>query len=255
MAWQGEYAGSPFLSSTAKRMSAFEDAVAKVEGYIRHIGTGKDNDKFRRNLVRDRAAAEKLCKDVSIELKDGKETVASGTPEQRKQYEQICLQYNQLLRQLQKAQSNIEAKEKSRKREKQRVAAEADSAEPDFDADEERFQQAKLRQYDVSSLQTEAAIQHEKLDDLLAIEGDLNELRACFVDFHALVGEQDQDIKEVNSNVVAAHNAVDKGTSEIKTAKQYAKSSRKKMCIIICLLLCIAAVIIIAVVVGVKIIS
>ncbi|GAV86159.1 Syntaxin domain-containing protein/SNARE domain-containing protein [Cephalotus follicularis] len=93
-------------------------------------------------------------------------------------------------------------------------------------------------------LETVAEIQ-DRHDAAKEIEKSLLELHQIFLDMAVMVEAQGEQMDDIEQHVLSASDYVRGGTKELKSAKDYHRSSRKWMCVgIILLLLIILAVII-----------
>eukprot|EP00993_Chasmostoma_nieuportense_P002691 NODE_3464_length_962_cov_106.592814_g3315_i0.p1 GENE.NODE_3464_length_962_cov_106.592814_g3315_i0~~NODE_3464_length_962_cov_106.592814_g3315_i0.p1 ORF type:complete len:265 (+),score=90.24 NODE_3464_length_962_cov_106.592814_g3315_i0:69-863(+) len=111
------------------------------------------------------------------------------------------------------------------------------SASTDAPASQQTFDVAKLKAYDISTLDTEKAIQKEKLTDIKELEKDLLDLNVCYKEFNDTVHEQQHSLDHAQQHISDTNIAVEQGIEELKAAGKYQKSSRKKMCVLLLLLL------------------
>eukprot|EP01001_Neometanema_parovale_P007819 NODE_4108_length_1115_cov_86.114919_g3912_i0.p1 GENE.NODE_4108_length_1115_cov_86.114919_g3912_i0~~NODE_4108_length_1115_cov_86.114919_g3912_i0.p1 ORF type:complete len:295 (-),score=41.57 NODE_4108_length_1115_cov_86.114919_g3912_i0:149-1033(-) len=81
--------------------------------------------------------------------------------------------------------------------------------------------------------------------DILRIESSMREVNQIFADMAVLVEEQGDLLNDIVANVSRSVDYVQRGREEMRTAKLYAKKSRKKMCCAIFLLLVIAGIILV----------
>lgn len=93
-------------------------------------------------------------------------------------------------------------------------------------------------------LETVVEIQ-DRHDAAKEIERSLLELHQVFLDMAVMVEAQGEQMDDIEHHVMNASHYVKDGTKELKTAKDYQRSSRKWMCIGIILLLIIILVIVI----------
>lgn len=93
-------------------------------------------------------------------------------------------------------------------------------------------------------LETVVEIQ-DRHDAAKEIEKSLLELHQIFLDMAVMVEAQGEQMDDIEHHVINASHYVKDGTKELKTAKDYQRSSRKCMCIGIILLLLIILVIVI----------
>jgi syntaxin 1B/2/3 len=76
----------------------------------------------------------------------------------------------------------------------------------------------------------------ETRQDLLRIERSMRELQEIFNDLAVLVNEQGELMDQVLTNVQQSVTYVEGGREQLKSAKKFAKKSRKKMCWMVVLL-------------------
>ncbi|KAJ0078932.1 syntaxin-related protein KNOLLE [Pistacia vera] len=95
-------------------------------------------------------------------------------------------------------------------------------------------------------LETVVEIQ-DRHDAAKEIEKSLLELHQIFLDMAVMVEAQGEQMDDIQHHVMNASHYVKDGTKELKTAKNYQKSSRKWMCVGVILLLLIILLIIIPV--------
>ncbi|KAH7566113.1 hypothetical protein JRO89_XS08G0091000 [Xanthoceras sorbifolium] len=93
-------------------------------------------------------------------------------------------------------------------------------------------------------LETVVEIQ-DRHDTAKEIEKSLLELHQIFLDMAVMVEAQGEQMDDIEHHVMNASHYVKDGTKELKTAKDYHRSSRKWMCIGLILLLLIILVIVI----------
>uniref|UniRef100_A0A7S1KXV6 t-SNARE coiled-coil homology domain-containing protein n=1 Tax=Neobodo designis TaxID=312471 RepID=A0A7S1KXV6_NEODS len=110
----------------------------------------------------------------------------------------------------------------------------------------------EFRQVDDAELLTEEALQTEKLNGILEVERDMNELQGMYHELHAHVEDQQTGLNTAEGNIDKAQTHVEKGVTELKSANKLQKSSRKKMFILLAIIAIIVIVIIVVVVVTKK---
>ena len=93
-------------------------------------------------------------------------------------------------------------------------------------------------------LETVVEIQ-DRYDAAKEIEKSLLELHQIFLDMAVMVEAQGEQLDDIQHHVMNAAQYVSDGTKNLKTAKDYQRSSRKCMCIGIILLLVIILLVII----------
>lgn len=93
-------------------------------------------------------------------------------------------------------------------------------------------------------LETVVEIQ-DRHDAAKEIEKSLLELHQIFLDMAVMVEAQGEKMDDIEHHVMNAAQYVNDGTKNLKTAKDYQKSSRKWMCIAIIILLILILVVII----------
>ncbi len=91
-------------------------------------------------------------------------------------------------------------------------------------------------------LDTEEALQRERLQGIVDIEGQMGELKSMYQDFNVMVHDQQAGLDTVEGNVDKSTKHVERGVVELKGASAVQKSSRKWMCILL-VILAIGAVI------------
>ncbi len=77
-----------------------------------------------------------------------------------------------------------------------------------------------FRQIDDAELNTEDAIQTEKLKGILEVERKMNELRAMNREFGAHVEDQQVGLNTAETNIDKAQDHVEKGVKELKSANK-----------------------------------
>jgi hypothetical protein len=106
-----------------------------------------------------------------------------------------------------------------------------------------------VRLIDTSALDTEEEYQRQRLQGVVAIEGQMSELKGMFQDFNAMVHEQQTGIDMIETNVDESTKHVERGVKDLQGASKHQKTSRKCMCILLGIVIAIIAVIVIIVVV------
>lgn len=106
-----------------------------------------------------------------------------------------------------------------------------------------------FRQVDDAELLTEEALQTEKLEGILEVERDMNELRGMYHELHSHVEYQQTGLNTAEANIDQAQTHVEKGVTELKSANKLQKSSRKKMFILLGIIVVIVVIVIVIVVV------
>ena len=64
----------------------------------------------------------------------------------------------------------------------------------------------------------EEAVQLGKLEAILGVDRDMEELRAMYQEFRTLVNEQQKSLDCVDTNIDKAQAHIDKGVTELKSA-------------------------------------
>lgn len=82
-------------------------------------------------------------------------------------------------------------------------------------------------------LDTEEALQRERLEGVVEIEGQMGELKSMYQDFNTLVHDQQGGLDMTEQNVDKSTKHVERGVVELKKASEVQKSSRKWMCAMI----------------------
>lgn len=82
-------------------------------------------------------------------------------------------------------------------------------------------------------LDTEEALQRERLEGVVEIEGQMGELKSMYQDFNTLVHEQQAGLDMTEQNVDKSTKHVERGVVELKKASEVQKSSRKWMCALV----------------------
>lgn len=107
----------------------------------------------------------------------------------------------------------------------------------------------EFRQVDDAELLTEEALQTEKLEGILDVERDMNELRGMYHELHGHVTDQQVGLNTAEGNIDKAQTHVEKGVTELKSANKLQKSSRKKMFILLAIIAIIVVIVIVVIVV------
>lgn len=97
------------------------------------------------------------------------------------------------------------------------------------------------QEFDRTGIVTAHAIEEERLRELRSLESDFAELSESIQDFHGQTFEQREMVNSIAANVTSASEHVKKGHVELQKTREYQKSTRKKMCLIICLVVVVAA--------------
>eukprot|EP00246_Nothoceros_aenigmaticus_P000389 TRINITY_DN1058_c0_g1_i1.p1 TRINITY_DN1058_c0_g1~~TRINITY_DN1058_c0_g1_i1.p1 ORF type:complete len:313 (-),score=76.70 TRINITY_DN1058_c0_g1_i1:236-1174(-) len=92
----------------------------------------------------------------------------------------------------------------------------------------------------------------ERHDAVKDIEKSLLELHQIFLDMSVLVEEQGSHLDDIEAQVGRASSFIQRGTTQLRTAKKHQRSSRKWMCIGIIILLVILLIIIIPIIVTLR---
>lgn len=80
--------------------------------------------------------------------------------------------------------------------------------------------------------------------DILELEYQFRDLHEMFVDFAALVNQQDELLDCISTQVLNAVGYVEKGRAHIKTTRKYQKKSRKvTVCVIVVVLVFVAVLV------------
>lgn len=85
----------------------------------------------------------------------------------------------------------------------------------------------------MAPLDTEEALQRERLQGVVEIEGQMGELKSIYSDFNSMVNEQQTGLNTIESRVDVAQTKVESGVKHLQGASAVQKSSRKWMCCII----------------------
>ncbi len=104
-----------------------------------------------------------------------------------------------------------------------------------------------LKQVDLSELSTEEALQNEKLAAAREIEEGVRDIKECYDEFSQLVNHQQVGLDKASKNIETSVVNVQKGTTELKSASEHQKASRKKMCILVAILVVVIVVVIVVV--------
>ncbi len=87
----------------------------------------------------------------------------------------------------------------------------------------------------MAPLDTEEALQRDKLTGITEIESQMGELKSMYKDFNTMVQDQQVGIDHVEQNVDKTTKHVERGVQELKATSEVQKSSRKWMCCLIVL--------------------
>eukprot|EP01065_Artemidia_motanka_P032703 TRINITY_DN39693_c0_g1_i1.p1 TRINITY_DN39693_c0_g1~~TRINITY_DN39693_c0_g1_i1.p1 ORF type:complete len:125 (+),score=39.50 TRINITY_DN39693_c0_g1_i1:72-446(+) len=107
--------------------------------------------------------------------------------------------------------------------------------------------QQMAMQLDTHGMQIDEAIAEEKRRHAERIAEDMEDLHECLVEAQALVERQDEGITKAAQHVEKSRDNVGKGTEQLHSARNHAKSSRKCMIFAFILLVVIVAIIVIVV--------
>jgi len=81
-------------------------------------------------------------------------------------------------------------------------------------------------------------------EEIIQIERDVVEVAEMFKDLHVLVGEQQEHIDNIESNVESAREHTHQGHEELIQAEQYQKKARRKQCCILFIVLAVVGIIV-----------
>jgi len=84
----------------------------------------------------------------------------------------------------------------------------------------------------------------ERHKDITRLETSIQELHQLFLDMSVLVESQGELLDQIEYTVSQSVNFTGKAVEELRTANQYQKRVRKKMCCIICVILIVIIAII-----------
>lgn len=215
------------------------------------VGTDKDNDMQRKKLQRlrdrigeiDQKATALLSKAPSYGAEAGDwDTLKQSIRELRQQYESV--------------DREVRGKENAH-----RLPTSGGGVEPATGSStgagrpaggHTSVQMQHFRQVDDSELLTEEALQTEKLEGILEVQRDMNELKSMYHEMHSHVVQQQDGLNLAEGNIDKAQAHVEKGVVELKSANKLQKSSRKKMFILLAIIAVIAIIVIVVVVVTKK---
>ena len=91
-------------------------------------------------------------------------------------------------------------------------------------------------------LDTEEALQRERLQGVTEIESQMGELKSMYQDFNTMVHDQQSGLDMTEGNVDKSTKHVERGVVELKKAGEVQKSSRKWMCILIVIIVLAVAI-------------
>jgi len=109
-----------------------------------------------------------------------------------------------------------------------------------------------FKQVDTSELDTENAIQTERLQGIIEIEQNANEVRAMYQEFQSHVEGQQGALTTAEKNIDKSQDHVERGVKDLKSANKLQKSSRKKMFILLGIVGLIIIIVIVVVVLAKK---
>lgn len=91
-------------------------------------------------------------------------------------------------------------------------------------------------------LDTEEALQRERLQGVVEIESQMGELKSMYQDFNTMVHDQQAGLDITETNVDKSTKHVERGVVELKKAGEVQKSSRKWMCVLLVIIVVAIAV-------------
>jgi t-SNARE complex subunit (syntaxin) len=231
------------LQELDKQVNRFEAKIGQYSKAIDEVGTDRDTTKTRKKIEKFGSEAEDISKAIQRCVADASQSEKGNRAfsELSEKYEELQYRYDGL-----KTKGQRKVKENPLRAQ---VDENGDGGGGGGGGGGMRFNEQRLVQYDTGELRTEEAIQREKLEGVVEIEQDLNELKTAYQDFGQLVKDQQEGLNKVENNVDTSTVRVDEGIVELKKASKEQKSSRKKLCILLILLVVAIAIVVIVVVV------
>ncbi|XP_068658526.1 syntaxin-related protein KNOLLE-like [Aristolochia californica] len=111
--------------------------------------------------------------------------------------------------------------------------------------DSESFLQKAIHEHGRGKVLATVYEIQDRHDTAVEMEKSLLELHQVFLDMAVMVEAQGEQMDDIEHHVINAANYVKNGTKNLKTAKEYQRSSRKWMCIGLILLLILILVVVI----------
>jgi len=197
---------------------------------LEKMGTKQDDEPFRQQMAKERKAAKKLCKDIMSAIQGSDKQALGGVP---KEFETELGKFADLSQQ-------IEQKERSTLRlmsnasdpsGKSPPKSPPRSADPSYQPQEEDIQ---FVEYDVEEIK-------RREEGIKQIERDVVEVSEMFKDLHSIVGEQQESLDVISTNVQQTRDQTEAAHNELLQAEALQRKARKRQC---CVLVLVIAVII-----------
>ena len=210
----------------------------------KYIGSERDDGALRRKLAMARERFNTTCHKIDTAMK---QQDATGADKGSDMWRNIMVQIQE-----QKAEFEQMDREVQQKERQNPLAGMGGRAAGDITAadDDSRFdgsatvsgggiqsQIQGLKQIDMTELNLEENIQREKLEAVVQIEQDVNEIKSMYSEFNDHLEIQQPKLDVIETNVEKSTTRVEGGVVHLQQAQQSQKSSRKKTCCLLFLLL------------------
>lgn len=221
-------ADDEFLADLYDRIATITATADVIAAGTASLGSDRDTTAARSKLAADRRSMNAILSDTDDFLNQQRGVFVSAPPDQRKKIEAAASKFYKLKAAIVK--QLIPGSQERERRIRLGVRENHDERRPLLDVDtpdtdqQVQEQVARLKQYDYSALETEAAIQQEKYHEIQELTSALREMHSAFKDFAELTHEQHEDVKAVAINVGAAATRIETGVDNLHTVRDSTSS-------------------------------
>jgi len=206
------------LQNATQQISSLVNSISQFEKNLKNYGTIKDTPSFRHQIQISQQKITETIKNNSNWFRNN----TPVTPQERTAYQKLLTTFQDLVKQFQKLSEDYQKKERT-------FAPVADvpiseSPQPKIGGLSEL--DLKLKEYDPT--EHDAAIVTERNQNIKQVTEDLLTLHEIFADVSKMVGEQGEELEQVELNMAEADLAVAQATAELQEAGYYNREATKK---------------------------
>jgi len=241
----------------AEKIQDLTKLNSKLERMLAKIGAKGDDQSFRNLMERQRISAKNLSREIMTALKNHHSSDKQVFQKLTSQFQAALTNFNNINQEIEKKQNRVvQRMSVSVASGNKRISAEAMTAETGRLLDKQKLsidsgQRSESQQQADQLLDQDFAFEtynEEELrarkEEIIQIERDVVEVAEMFKDLHVLVGEQQEHIDNIESNVESAREHTKQGHEELVQAEQYQKKARRKQCCILFIILAVVGIIV-----------
>jgi len=241
----------------AEKIQELSKLNLKLERMLAKIGAKGDDQSFRNVMEKQRISAKNLSREIMTALKNHQSSDKQVFQKLTTQFQASLTKFNSINQEIEQKQSRVVQRMSvsagapiNNKRSTAETGRLLDNKKLSIDGGQRSESQQQADQLLDQDFAFETYNEEElkaRKEEIIQIERDVVEVAEMFKDLQVLVGEQQEHIDNIETNVISAENHTKAGYSELQQAETYQKKARQKQCCILFLILAVVGIIVLVV--------